>query len=306
MGCWDIFCLLCGNPPHRCFSNILENFEESIEYYEKNANKKKKWFINYFSPIYKQYKANPDKFIKSIKLMKKRTGWMHKCTFLAADGSVNHGCSETSCNIGFQDNKFNRFVALQYFDDISAKYGVFVHTDCWKFIKKEHGISLQYKHLPIKKISEVERKVLPDIDYGLMEKYWVQDFDFIKMISDGNEDLAISPLKSELTGKYINKIFSKLKIRDDKKRSGPVVSASFYKEPIYRIGESGNIWCIKGNKWIEVKQTVKFSIGIKNIGLIKNISLSQDINSQPIFVLKITKNTIDLIASEDIKNKIKN
>ena len=38
MGCWDIFCLLCGNPPHRCFSNILENFEESIEYYEKNAN----------------------------------------------------------------------------------------------------------------------------------------------------------------------------------------------------------------------------------------------------------------------------
>jgi hypothetical protein len=37
------------------------------------------------------------------------------------------------------------------------------------------------------------------------------------MISDGNEELATSPLKGELTGKYVNKIFSKLKIRDSEK-----------------------------------------------------------------------------------------
>lgn len=313
MGCWDIFCLLCAKPPHGSF-NELKDLIESINLYESisDAKKKKSYFAGYFSPIYKCYKANPDKFINSIKSMKKNTKWMKKCTFLAADGTVAHGCEEVSCNIDFQDSKSNRFIAQTYnqdYDDIDTKYGVFVHTDCWKFIKQEHGIKLQYKHLPIKPIGRVETKALLDIDYGIMEKYWAQDFDFVKMIADGNEEMGLSPLKSEVVGKYVNKIFSKLKIKLNPTRIGPIASASFYKPNTYRIGLNENIWVVKGGRWVEVPNIVEFSIEIKDIQkvikkVIKKIVFSQDVNEEPLFVLKIEKNTINIISSEDIKNKI--
>jgi hypothetical protein len=316
MGCWDIYCLLCGNPQHGSFDTLKEQFDESVEHYETIAdskNKKNKWFINYFSPIYEQYKKNPTKFIDSIKSINKRTSWLNKCTFLGADGSINHGCKEVSCNISFVDKKNNQFIAQTFFEDLDIKYGVFVHTDCWKFIKQEYGIKLQYKHLPINKISIVEKKVLPNIDYGQMEKYWGQDFDFIQMISDGNEELSSSPLKSNLTAKNINKIFSKLKIRNDLQRKGPIVSASFYKPGTYRLGESfllgldkknGGIWMISGGKWIEIKQTVKILIDIDNLNLIKNVSFAQDVNSEPIFIIKIVNKTIHLITTPEFENKI--
>jgi len=314
MGCWDIFCLLCANPQHGSIDTLKEQFDEAVEHYESIAdNKKNKWFINYFSPIYEQYKKNPKKFIESIKSMNKRTSWLNKCTFLGADGTINHSCKEFACNISFTDKKKNMFVAQTYFEDLDIKYGVFVHTDCWNFIKQEHGIKLQYKHLPINKISIVEKKIVSNIDYGKIEKYWEQDFDFIKMISDGNEELSSSPLKNELTAKNLNKIFSKLKIRNDLNRKGPIASASFYKIGTFRLGESflsglnknnGGIWMISGGKWIEIKQTVKFSIDADNLNLIKNISFAQDVNSEPIFIVKIVNNIIHLITTPEIENKI--
>ena len=39
MGCWDVFCFLCGNTCHRAFGDIKESFLESVEYYE-SKNKK--------------------------------------------------------------------------------------------------------------------------------------------------------------------------------------------------------------------------------------------------------------------------
>lgn len=306
MGCWDIFCLLCAKPPHESF-NELEDFISSINFYESlsDAKKKKGWFGKSFFPIYKSYKTNPDQFINSIKSMKKNTKWMEKCTFLAADGSVVHGCKEVGCNIDFQDLKSNRFIAQTYNEDFDTKYGVFVHTDCWKFIKQVHGLKLQYKHLPIKPIDRVERKVLKDVDYGFMEKYWDQDFNFLGMIADGNELMGLSPLKSELVAKYVNKIFGKLKIKLNPERIGPIVSASFYKPNTYRIGLNGSIWLVKGGRWVEVHDTVEFSVKIKDIQkVIKKIVLSQDVNTEPLFILKNDNNTINIISSVSIKNKI--
>lgn len=44
MGCWDIFCLLCGNTCHSPLNGIEENLSEGIEYYEsiKDSKNKKK------------------------------------------------------------------------------------------------------------------------------------------------------------------------------------------------------------------------------------------------------------------------
>lgn len=311
MGCWDIFCLLCGNPSHAIFNNMKEDFDQSIEYYLSNETKKNKFFRNYFAPIYENYKQNPKKFLDTIKSMKTRTSWLNVCTFLGADGSINHGCKEIACNISFVDKKRNEFTARTVFEDLDQTYGVFVHSDCWKFIKQEHGIGLQYKHLPIHKVSIEKAKVLPNIDYGQIETYWGQDFDFIKMISDGNEEFSSSPLKSQSTANRINKIFYKLKIRNES-RKGPIVSASFYTSGTYRLGESfltdsftnGGIWMISHGKWIELKETVRFAIPVSSLKLIKNISFAHDVNSEPIFILKIDNGNIHLISTPEIETNL--
>jgi len=304
MGCWDIFCLLCGNTSHGSFDNLEESFFESIEYYEKIANsksKKNKFFIDYFTPIYNVYKKNPKDFLQSIKNLHKSTKWLNKCTFLAADGSVIHNCKEVACNIEFIDNAGNTYMSQTYLDDIYDNYGVFVHTDCWKFIKQKYKINLSYKYLPINKVPVTENKIFSFINYGQIEKYWAQDFDFIKIISDNNEELCVSPLKSDIVGKNIKKVFTKLKIRDDVNRKSPLVSATFYKPGIYRIGNNGNIWMIKGGKWIELKDTV--TTEINNIKLIKKIGFLHDINTLPIFVSKITNKKITIVTTEELANK---
>jgi hypothetical protein len=290
MGCWDIFCFLCGNTCHGPLNGIEENLIENIEYFESikdSKNKKKKWFIDDYSEVYKNYKKNPKIFLDKLKKINKNTQWLDKCTFLAADGSINHHCEEGACNISFGDYQGNSFIHQTFFKDFNEHYGLFVHTDCWKYIQKEHKIKLSYKHLPINKVEITENKVFDFVDYGKIEKYWAQDFDFIKIISDGNEELCNSPLKSKTVGNNIKKVFNKLKIRKDEDRQSPPVSATFYKEGIYRIGNNGNIWFIKNGKWNELKNTITYEIN--NLKSIKYISYYEDINTKPFFVKLVNK-----------------
>jgi hypothetical protein len=286
MGCWDIFCFLCGNTCHGPLNDFIESFLENMEYYESimNTQNKKKIFIENYSDIYKNYIKNPKKFLDKLKTLKNNTKWLNKCTFLSADGSINHNCKEVACNISFQDNKGNNFVNQTFLDEFNINYGLFIHTDCWKFIKKEYNINLSYKYLPINKIG-ITDKIFNFINYGKIEKYWAQDFNFDKMISDNNEELCISPLKSIIVANNIKKVFSKLKIRKYEGRQSPPVSATFYKEGIYRIGINGNIWFIKNGKWNELKDTITYELN----DIKKNICYYEDINTKPFFIKFIGK-----------------
>lgn len=58
MGCWDVFCFLCGNTCHGTLNDIKENFLESVEYYE-SKNKK----VHGLKNILNQFM----KFIKKIR-----------------------------------------------------------------------------------------------------------------------------------------------------------------------------------------------------------------------------------------------
>ena len=85
MGCWDIFCFLCGNT---CRNPKYTNevFLQDIEYYESGKGDKN--FKTYFKPIYETYKKNPKLFEKKIKLLEKNTKWLNNCTFLCANNKV--------------------------------------------------------------------------------------------------------------------------------------------------------------------------------------------------------------------------
>jgi hypothetical protein len=49
-------------------------------------------------------------------------------------------------------------------------YGVFIHTDCWKYIKNEYNIELTYSHLLIIN-KNLDKKVFKFINYGIIEKF---------------------------------------------------------------------------------------------------------------------------------------
>ena len=91
MGCWDIFCFLCGNT---CRNPKYTNevFLQDIEYYESGKGDKN--FKTYFKPIYETYKKNPKLFEKKIKLLEKNTKWLNNCTFLCANNKIIHVCEE--------------------------------------------------------------------------------------------------------------------------------------------------------------------------------------------------------------------
>jgi hypothetical protein len=291
MGCWDIFCFLCGNTCHGTNMNLTNNddFLESIKYYE-SKKKKSKDLITNFKPIYEKYNKNPKLFLDKLNNIKTNTNWLSKCSFLTADNKIIHECSEIECNIIFKDNKGNFYAhGTSDYNYLKNMYGVFIHTDCWKFVKNTYNIELNYSNLPIRGMDISSPKIFDFIDYGSIEKYWNQEFNFIGAVTDSNEELCNSPLKSQLVAKNIKKIISKLKIKNDQKRKGPSVSATFYDNGIYKVGSNGNIWTIKNNKWIELKDTIKTKFVDNNKKKLKIIYIG-DINDKPIFVLKNNSN----------------
>lgn len=312
MGCWDVFCFLCGNPSHKSFYNSSQ-LSDDVKHYE-SKDKKSKWFINYFKPIYQAYLSNP-KFMDEIKIQGKHqsiiklTKWMDSCTFLTVDNRVIHKCSEVSCNVTFVDSKSNVYThdpekIFRDYLDHGLNYGVFVHTDCHKWIKSTYKFDLKFSHLPI--VYPTKRtyssKVFDKVKYGSIEKYWGQDFDFCSAVVNSDAGLLASPLVSgSSTAKRIGKIFAQLKIRLDANRVGPVISASFYPSEIYRIGSNLHIWKTIGGKWKEIKEKViksTYTIGKTKLGkLTREFVAIGEPGSVPVFIagIKIGKNTVELV-----------
>lgn len=279
MGCCDIFCFLCGNTTHSFAISYEDIFNDIVQYEKTKNNKKYKWFNNQIAPLYEMNNSNPKELKNKINTLRKSTKWLEKCTFLTADNRVIHGCSEVSCNIEFRDGKGNGY--WQAREGLDQMYGVFVHTDCWKFANAKYKIKLSYGDLPIMDIDPVDVKLFDFIDYGQIEKYWDQDFNFYSMMADNNEKYASSPLKSEFVRKNIGKIISQLKIKNKKERQGPSVSATFYDENTYKVGLNGNIWKISRGKWIEQKSTVKLTVNTID----KKAVYCGEFNTVPLFIL---------------------
>jgi len=172
MGCWDIYCFLCGNTCHSVL-DIEDEFLQSVELYENKERKHKipPRFKSYFKPIYDKYKKNPELFISKLNNLEENIKWLNKCIFLAANNKIIHECKEVSCNISFIDKKGNTYThGTDYENSYSNMYGVFIHTDCWKYIKNEYNIELTYSHLPIIN-KNLDKKVFKFINYGIIEKF---------------------------------------------------------------------------------------------------------------------------------------
>ena len=183
-------------------------------------------------------------------------------------------------------------------------YGIFMHYNCWKFVKITYNIELHYNNLPINYIdinitkTELGAPPIMNINYGEIKKYWLQDMDFYKIYTDNNLYMLENPLISSNTKNItrIKKIISQFKLKKDL-RPSPQISATFYKNNTIKLGNNNKFWIIKNNKWNEIKENViikKINFDKKNknkkIYKIMRIPRIGEYNNIPIFIYNI-KNT---------------
>lgn len=307
---FDIFCILCGNPSSTSSLLSQKELDEAIiKYYETKQLKKKSsrdyGTINYWKPIVEEYENNPKLFIDNMNKIKSITNWMNDCTILTIDNKIMHGFRDIATGFFVKDKEHYNTSNIQigYHND----YCEFIHTDCWKFIKKNYKIDLNFSYLPIN--YNLYRKKVISIDYGKIEKYWVQYFDFDKVIDD-NIDLLYSPLVSKNT-KHLKKIFNQLKIRTEKTIKSPASSATFYKSKTYKIGNNKNIWIVKSGKWKELNEnTIEKKLKInKENELLTDLKYIGESSNIPFFIktLNEKRNYVELIVitiNSYLNNKI--
>jgi catalase (peroxidase I) len=285
MGCWDVFCFICGNPCH----SMLSGYEEiAEEHFEENND------------MYK-------KFVKELKNLNRNTEWMNKCTMLLIDDKIIHDLSESACNIEFCKKNFCTTYIDKYADKSDfyftnkGLFGIFIHTDCWKFIKKNYKIDLKYSNLP--KLYDNNDKgyyKIFNFSNGIIEKYWEQDFRFSQIVLDKKQYLCSSPLKNDKNIIQIKKNINALKLKNDPMRIGPLVSATFYKEGDIKLGKNKKLWIKKNNKWIEINEKnerIKINIDLKKI----NKKQENFLNKIP-FIGMYNVNPIFIISSEYYRN----
>lgn len=301
MGCWDVFCFICGNPCHSNLEYIKDMFHED------NIQSHKPFIKNMITKI----KSIPT-FLKELKELKKNTQWMNKCSMLLANDTNIHNVSEIGCNITFK----NKNVVAQHLSVLDNNlndypYGIFIHTACLKYIKKQYNIDLKFSYLPPVKPNSHK---LFDINYGDIEKYWEQSFNFIDIILDNKKYLCSNPLQNDKNIVQIKKNISKLKLKIDPKRKGPHVSATFYNEGAIKIGNNNKFWFKKGIKWVEMNDkilNIKIKIDVSKLSnkqkkYVENLPIIGESNVNPVFVInsscKKYNYKLELITIESYKD----
>lgn len=236
-----------------------------------------------------------------------KTKWLNKCVFLSSDNLVYFNVMETACGDTFElisrkplNVKLN--ITYNHEKKINNKMGVFCHMDCYKYFTKKTGIKLNYMCLPDNHI-DLNDGYLRNFNYE-SSKYWDQFFNFEQLKEDKKMEIMYSPLYYKKSANNLNKIISFLKVK--KKRIGPQTSASFYKGKVYKIGNDGNIWKLKNNKWIKENNEIKFKYVNYSYNLTKKYKRIGESSNKPIFYYNsVSKNKTIFIGYDEFIKKIK-
>ena len=177
MGCFDVYCTLCGMPLNEF---MLKSYQEE----SKN------------------------------KLKLPRPHWLRECTLLLPRSKPKHGFRENSCNVVFENSRTGEsYDVIENFGSKEAEShdGLVLHTDCWKYARSVLGRGLTLQDFDLSKRKEFSYYVLPYLNYREVSKYQLQEFDIHKLCKQSsNLYLLYSPLA---TGPRASK--NKLRIRSN-------------------------------------------------------------------------------------------
>ena len=288
MGCWDIFCCICGNSCRQ-----LDNYNED-EFLKVMTSKEYKELI-------------------------KKSKWLKNATLLLQNNKVINGCREVACNIEFEGKDGTMYTAVDVDNMVpyignDGNIGIFIHTNCWKYIKIKYKVELKYSDIPL---TLINKRFKVPIKYGDITRYQSQDMQYLKMFQDNNIYMITDPLKNDkMNNIRLKKIINQLKLKSTL-RPSPSMSATFNKTNDIRMGNNGKFWIIKNSKWVEIKEpiikkTVIIDYKKTKMNIIKEINSIPQIgekNTKLIFVNNFvsTKTVeIQLIGNEINVNKIIN
>lgn len=237
MGCFDIFCVLCGCPPHDMSGWSYGSASESPSRSDESTISE-----NEYSDIIAT------------------TEWMGYCTILLTDGRIIHDLWERACNIDFENadgDEYTYYPLTGIYNVLEpTNVGIFIHSDCHKYAKKLLGIDLSFHHFPQHRFSEFGHAI-DDVKYGDIEDYWGQDLDFPGILNNNHEWMLISPLIKSKNQQRIIKVLSQFKLTKSeiKKRAtrpSPVISATMVPNNACMLGQNNKIWKKSRGKWVPV------------------------------------------------------
>lgn len=222
MGCFDVWCPLCGAPLNGIYN--VPGYEEFIAQVPPNV--------------------------------KRVAGWMGKVTVLLPNKTIMN-TREVNCAATFAKGGDEYFFAM----DENFKEGVALHDDCWRIAKKQKE-KLSYKNFENKSMKDdYIGFAVEGLNYKPIEKYWSQTFLTDILLADKKDWLLISPLKSKKNEERVIGNIKKLmktkkqsvKSSDSKsskrsKRPSPAESATKFRIGSKRKGGDGNLWIVKKTK----------------------------------------------------------
>ena len=195
MGVFDVYCLICSNPTTS--AEILKNYINDINLERLEAGKK---------PF------NIDKVNEFIE----KTQHLTQCYFLTEDNEIIRECYECNGCGKFKDKEDNIYGLLLHKEHNKyekIEYGIFIHTDCWQYIKNKYSIELNFSKIKKNIINDLEDNLFVKIEYGdIIDKYIQgQYMDFENVFSDDNLYLCYSPLEyNEKNNNRIDKIIKQI------------------------------------------------------------------------------------------------
>ncbi len=263
MGCWDVFCPMCGLSLQGLYymEDLIMNYSE--KYPEKYNTKTKKYEIQ-------DLIMEKDNLFIKHKLLNK-IQWLSKCTILLPNQKAKHGFEETGCNVDFYNQKTKESYTITEFD-FDGSIGVVLHTDCWKYFKKITKQELKFDDFDLKRIHKEGvwfQYKFKYLNYKEVEKYHDQMFNLDKLYFNPKDFYIVySPLNNDENSKKNAKRISinilKVLKNKPKMRPSPIQSATIYPNGTIQQGNDGCNYIIKydknkNKKWVKITEETKLS-----------------------------------------------
>jgi hypothetical protein len=242
MGCSEIYCALCGCPILQK-STILQLCKEKI--YKKSD-----------------------------------IDWLKDCYSLLSNNTLYKKAIVEDCDEHFDETEYKYFSHKYRFNQILE-----VHKLCYNIIQDETGIKLKYSDF-LNNSRKKSMYLVDYVNYGLIEKYTTQEFIWNMQELATNKklrDLLLNPVKNKENKSRLLKIFKQFKIKSDRKGTNkfakriylptnlisrceikdcPSISATFFKNNTYLIGNDNSLWKIENKRWMKVEtitERIKFN-----------------------------------------------
>jgi hypothetical protein len=184
--------------------------------------------------------------------------WLKDCYSLLSNNNLYKKAIVEDCDEHFDETEYKLFSHRYRFNQILE-----VHKLCYNIIQDETKIKLKYSDFLNNNPRKKSMYLLDYVNYGLIEKYTTQEFIWNMQELAGNKklrEILLNPLKNKENKTRLLKIFKQFKIKPDRK--GPNISATFFKNNTYLIGNDNNLWKIKNKKWTKVEtitERIKFN-----------------------------------------------